>query len=94
MPLVDCREARPRYPAKRAIHRAIHLSRHDTHALVQESFWKMVDISAAGLPTNKPRYLMGVGYPVDLVVCTSLGVDMFDCVVRLYGSRQRDSVCC
>jgi queuine/archaeosine tRNA-ribosyltransferase len=31
---------------------------------------------AAGLPENKPRYLMGVGYPLDLVVCTALGVDM------------------
>jgi queuine tRNA-ribosyltransferase len=28
------------------------------------------------LPRDKPRYLMGVGYPVDLVVCTALGVDM------------------
>jgi len=28
----------------------------------------------------KPRYLMGVGYPEDLIVCSCLGVDMFDCV--------------
>ncbi len=28
----------------------------------------------------QPRYCMGVGYPVDLVVCVALGVDMFDCV--------------
>jgi queuine tRNA-ribosyltransferase len=28
----------------------------------------------------KPRYLMGVGYPEDLVVCACIGVDMFDCV--------------
>ncbi len=34
----------------------------------------------ARLPSNKPRYLMGVGYPLDLVVCTALGCDMFDCV--------------
>lgn len=33
-----------------------------------------------GLPENKPRYLMGVGYPVDIVVCVALGCDMFDCV--------------
>ena len=32
------------------------------------------------LPRNKPRYLMGVGFPEDLVVCVGLGVDMFDCV--------------
>ncbi len=36
------------------------------------------------LPRYKPRYLMGVGYAVDLVVCSALGVDMFDCV---YPSR-------
>jgi len=29
---------------------------------------------------HKPRYLMGVGYPEDLIVCSCLGVDMFDCV--------------
>ena len=29
---------------------------------------------------DKPRYLMGVGYAVDLVVCSALGVDMYDCV--------------
>lgn len=33
-----------------------------------------------GLPEHKPRYLMGVGYPLDVVVCVALGVDMFDCV--------------
>lgn len=32
------------------------------------------------MPEDKPRYLMGVGYPVDLAICVSLGVDMFDCV--------------
>ena len=29
---------------------------------------------------NKPRYLMGVGYPEDLLVCSCLGIDMYDCV--------------
>ncbi len=33
-----------------------------------------------GILTCAWRYLMGVGYPVDLVVCSALGVDMFDCV--------------
>jgi len=32
------------------------------------------------LPDNKPRYVMGVGYPEDLVVSVALGADMFDCV--------------
>ena len=32
------------------------------------------------MPENKPRYLMGVGYPVDILLCACMGVDMFDCV--------------
>jgi queuine tRNA-ribosyltransferase catalytic subunit len=50
----------------------------------KKRFWPVVDRCAAGLPQSKPRYLMGVGYPLDLVVCTALGVDMYDCV---YPSR-------
>lgn len=46
----------------------------------KDHFWRMVKLSADALPENKPRYCMGVGYPVDLVVCSALGVDMFDCV--------------
>jgi len=46
----------------------------------KDDFWKVVSQCCKSLPTNKPRYLMGVGYPVDLVVCTALGVDMYDCV--------------
>ncbi|KAJ1758421.1 Queuine tRNA-ribosyltransferase catalytic subunit 1 [Coemansia sp. RSA 2523] len=44
------------------------------------SFWRMVSLSTDILPTNKPRYCMGVGYAEDLVVCSALGVDMYDCV--------------
>ncbi|KAL1782551.1 queuine tRNA-ribosyltransferase [Sigmodon hispidus] len=43
-------------------------------------FWKMVALSTSMLPKDKPRYLMGVGYATDLVVCVALGCDMFDCV--------------
>ena len=50
----------------------------------KDSFWRIVDQCCQKLPKNKPRYLMGVGYAVDLVVCSALGVDMFDCV---YPSR-------
>ena len=46
----------------------------------KEQFWTVVEHNAQRLPQNKPRYLMGVGYPLDLVVCIALGVDMFDCV--------------
>ncbi|KAF7272886.1 hypothetical protein GWI33_014364 [Rhynchophorus ferrugineus] len=46
----------------------------------KDDFWKMVNICTDLLPKNKPIYLMGVGFAVDLVVCSALGVDMFDCV--------------
>lgn len=49
----------------------------------KDAFWKVVEQCTrpeTGLPANKPRYLMGVGYPLDIVVCVALGVDMFDCV--------------
>jgi queuine tRNA-ribosyltransferase len=40
------------------------------------------------LPTSKPRYLMGVGKPEDLVEAVSLGVDMFDCVIPTRNGRE------
>lgn len=60
----------------------------------KESFWRVVAHCAAALPPNKPRYLMGVGYTLDLLVCVCLGVDMFDCVFPTRTARYRvfDSV--
>jgi queuine tRNA-ribosyltransferase catalytic subunit len=46
----------------------------------KHEFWPIVDLCTGELPDDKPRYLMGVGYAEDLVVCSALGVDMFDCV--------------
>lgn len=46
----------------------------------KSDFWQMVKLSTDLLPDDKPRYLMGVGFAVDLVVCVALGCDMFDCV--------------
>jgi queuine tRNA-ribosyltransferase catalytic subunit len=46
----------------------------------KDVFWKVVDQCTDILPASKPRYCMGVGYPLDLVVCVALGADMFDCV--------------
>lgn len=46
----------------------------------KDEFWKMVLLSTSKLPKNKPRYLMGVGFATDLVICCAFGVDMFDCV--------------
>ena len=39
------------------------------------------------LPTDKPRYLMGVGTPQDLLECMAIGVDMFDCVMPTRNAR-------
>lgn len=46
----------------------------------KDQFWRVVHKCCKHLPAHKPRYLMGVGYPLDLVVCSALGVDMYDCV--------------
>lgn len=46
----------------------------------KHEFWRTVHTCTDLLPNNKPRYLMGVGFASDLVVCVALGVDMFDCV--------------
>ncbi len=43
--------------------------------------WEMASFTASILPKNKPRYLMGVGKPEDIVFCVSCGIDMFDCVL-------------
>lgn len=34
----------------------------------------------SGLPEDRPRYVMGIGYPLDIVICSALGADMFDSV--------------
>ncbi|EPX74628.1 queuine tRNA-ribosyltransferase [Schizosaccharomyces octosporus yFS286] len=46
----------------------------------KRSFCEIVHTCTGILPESKPRYLMGVGYAEDLVVCVALGMDMFDCV--------------
>ncbi|KAL8274259.1 hypothetical protein Esti_001848 [Eimeria stiedai] len=49
----------------------------------KSDFWRVVELCTRepqGLPRGKPRYLMGVGYALDLVVSVALGCDMFDCV--------------
>lgn len=46
-----------------------------------------VAFSAPLLPKDKPRYLMGVGTPLDLVTCVGSGVDMFDCVLPTRSAR-------
>lgn len=46
----------------------------------KEEMFPIVAFTAERLPEQKPRYLMGVGHPEDLVAGIALGVDMFDCV--------------
>ncbi|CAF9913934.1 MAG: hypothetical protein HETSPECPRED_001699 [Heterodermia speciosa] len=46
----------------------------------KDAYCKVVNACTGWLPENKPRYVMGVGYPEDLIVSVALGVDMFDCV--------------
>ncbi len=43
--------------------------------------------TAPKMPQNKPRYLMGVGTPEDLVAAVSNGIDMFDCVMPTRNAR-------
>lgn len=47
----------------------------------KETMYKMIDYSTKYLPTDKVRYLMGVGDPVDIVEGVVRGVDLFDCVL-------------
>jgi len=47
----------------------------------KREMWKIVALMDKILPKNKPRYLMGVGTPDDLIKATQLGMDMFDCVL-------------
>jgi queuine tRNA-ribosyltransferase len=48
---------------------------------------EMIEISTEILPTNKPRYLMGVGKPHDILDAIERGVDMFDCVLPTRNAR-------
>jgi len=47
----------------------------------KEIMLKMTGETASMLPVDKPRYLMGVGSPEDIVECVARGIDMFDCVM-------------
>ena len=47
----------------------------------KEDMYKAIDYSIPYLPPNKPRYLMGVGEPVDIFEGVERGIDMFDCVL-------------
>jgi len=49
--------------------------------------YETVGFTTPFLPQNKPRYLMGVGRPVDLIECVTRGIDLFDCVMPTRNAR-------
>jgi queuine tRNA-ribosyltransferase len=53
----------------------------------ESATWEIVEVCAQELPEEKPRYLMGVGYPEDLVEAVGRGMDMFDCVLPTRNAR-------
>jgi len=54
---------------------------------VQEEMFKVLDYTTNLLPENKPRYLMGVGKPSDIIGAVKRGIDMFDCVIPTRSGR-------
>ena len=53
----------------------------------KDIIYENVDLVCSILPNDKPRYLMGVGTPENILECISLGVDMFDCVMPTRNGR-------
>ena len=52
-----------------------------------EMMYECTDLVCNVLPTDKPRYLMGVGTPENILECIGLGIDMFDCVMPTRNAR-------
>ncbi len=53
----------------------------------QKEMFEVLDYATEFLPQNKPRYLMGVGKPSDIVGAVARGIDMFDCVIPTRSGR-------
>ncbi|UII26513.1 tRNA guanosine(34) transglycosylase Tgt [Fulvivirga maritima] len=52
-----------------------------------EMMYEMTDLVCDILPKDRPRYLMGVGTPANILECIALGIDMFDCVMPTRNAR-------
>ena len=52
-----------------------------------EMMYEMTDLVCSILPEDRPRYLMGVGTPANILECIALGIDMFDCVMPTRNGR-------
>jgi queuine tRNA-ribosyltransferase len=53
----------------------------------KEATWSALEAATSELPTDRPRYVMGMGVPEDLVRGVALGADMFDCVIPTRHAR-------
>ena len=53
----------------------------------QEQMFKVLNNTVSSMPRNKPRYLMGVGTPSDILGAVNRGIDMFDCVIPTRSGR-------
>jgi queuine tRNA-ribosyltransferase len=53
----------------------------------QEAMFRTLDVTVPHLPEDRPRYLMGVGKPADIVGAVLRGIDMFDCVLPTRSGR-------
>ncbi len=53
----------------------------------QQAMFGVLDVTTPMLPSDRPRYLMGVGRPADIVGAVKRGIDMFDCVLPTRGGR-------
>jgi len=53
----------------------------------KDKMYQTIDVLESRLPATLPRYLMGVGFPADLVAAVERGVDLFDCVAPTRGGR-------
>ena len=53
----------------------------------KEQMFEVINYAAPLMPRDKPRYLMGVGTPEDLIEAVAAGIDMFDCVMPTRNAR-------
>jgi queuine tRNA-ribosyltransferase len=58
----------------------------------QEEMLRMLDATVPHLPQDRPRYLLGVGWPDDIVGAVQRGIDMFDCVIPTRSGRTGQAI--
>lgn len=58
-----------------------------------DEMYRVLDVTCPVLPTDRPRYLMGVGRPIDILEAVRRGVDLFDCVMPTRNGRNALAYC-